>query len=663
VSVQRHRIRRQVLEVILRDQGAAWQLSSELSRIQSRSLEAIIDRCCTEAGDPDRLHRIESLEVDLGRIDLDNLEHDLVERLGRRLHETLAARIRTEDHATSLAGADPETISRLELVAFFARTGSLPWWADGSRPRLLDEAVGLLLQRAAGPLVALVRTLARDRGELRRLVLHCEDERLSALFAALVAALVASGPRGVAQRAAELRSLLTAHPAIAGVLPSSFRSAIWVAALRAAITEENARADAVRFWRAALVQAALELGVTYTFLVTSLHAREPSPADQPDAAAPIVQRLYREVQGETVASDSALRESVDDVAGWADEWKAMVDRVEQLGIERSALVAGILRVLEELEASAPADAVREARSLLQRWIEKHGGDTAAHQRAAAANRDGAAADAPAAHGETPGDIRSLRELDDPAGVPASLPPDIAEEAKRLLREAIEQPSDDSDGRAGTAQSTATAADASRRRLARALVRTLDVLARAVEASPAQAESPPLDLAYADSEDVYVENAGLAILWPFLGHLFERLGLMADKRFNDPAAQHRAVGLLQHLTTADPWPQEYQLLLAKVLCGMAVDEVFDFGPPVTEAEAEEGAGMLTAVIANAPVLRDMSIDGFRGSFLLRKGVLGTRDGAWLLRVERATHDVVLDRFPWAVSWVKLPWMEAPLSVEW
>ena len=97
--------------------------------------------------------------------------------------------------------------------------------------------------------------------------------------------------------------------------------------------------------------------------------------------------------------------------------------------------------------------------------------------------------------------------------------------------------------------------------------------------------------------------------------------------------------------------------------MAMTEVVDFGPPVTEAEAEECSNLLTAAIANAPILRDMSIDGFRGSFLIRKGALSARDGAWLLRVERASYDVVLDRFPWGVSWVKLAWMEAPLCVEW
>ena len=57
---------------------------------------------------------------------------------------------------------------------------------------------------------------------------------------------------------------------------------------------------------------------------------------------------------------------------------------------------------------------------------------------------------------------------------------------------------------------------------------------------------------------------------------------------------------------------------------------------------------------------MSVDGFRGTFLLRQGVLSTRDGAGLLRVERETYDVVLERFPWSWEWVKLPWMEAPAA---
>ena len=65
----------------------------------------------------------------------------------------------------------------------------------------------------------------------------------------------------------------------------------------------------------------------------------------------------------------------------------------------------------------------------------------------------------------------------------------------------------------------------------------------------------------------------------------------------------------------------------------------------------------------PILRDMSIAGFRSSFLLRDGQLSTRDGNWLLRVQRETHDIVLDRFPWSARVVKLPWMDAMVVVEW
>lgn len=124
-----------------------------------------------------------------------------------------------------------------------------------------------------------------------------------------------------------------------------------------------------------------------------------------------------------------------------------------------------------------------------------------------------------------------------------------------------------------------------------------------------------------------------------------------------------MGLLQYLVTEDPSPPEYLLPINKLLCGMAPDEVFEFGPPMVEVETEECTRLLQAAIAQAPILKDMSIPAFRGTFLLRQGILTTRDGAWLLRVERKTYDVVLDRSPWQLDWIKLPWMETALRVEW
>lgn len=182
-------------------------------------------------------------------------------------------------------------------------------------------------------------------------------------------------------------------------------------------------------------------------------------------------------------------------------------------------------------------------------------------------------------------------------------------------------------------------------------------------SEQSADATLLDPTFGNTEELYIGNAGLVILWPFLTHFFDHLELLQDRQFKDTNAVQRAVGLLQVVVADTTVPAEYHLPLNKILCGMDIADVFEFGPPATEAEREECENLLTAVIAQAPILNNMSIPGFRRTFLLRQGVLSARGDTWLLRVERETYDIVLDRFPWAISWVKLPWMETAVQVEW
>lgn len=177
------------------------------------------------------------------------------------------------------------------------------------------------------------------------------------------------------------------------------------------------------------------------------------------------------------------------------------------------------------------------------------------------------------------------------------------------------------------------------------------------------QDTPVISNFSDADVLYVANAGLVILWPFLSAFFERLGLTQEKQFKNPAAAQRAVGLLQYIIDEDESPPEPLLPLNKVLCGLAPEAVFDFGEDITPLEKEECNDLLLAVIEQAPILNNMSIAGFRASFLLRQAQLGSREDHYLLRVERETHDIVLDGFPWGVSIVRLPWMQAMMQVEW
>jgi hypothetical protein len=204
---------------------------------------------------------------------------------------------------------------------------------------------------------------------------------------------------------------------------------------------------------------------------------------------------------------------------------------------------------------------------------------------------------------------------------------------------------------------AGASPAQRPGAAEALASLLQAQAR----PPASASQPAEGVAPADA--LYLANAGLVLLWPFVQRFADRLGLLEARQFRSPAAAARLAVLLQCVATADADPPEFQLPLNKLLCGLPLEAPILLDEPITSAEQDECTDLLAAVVQAAPVLRQMSADGFRQAFLQRQGQLLTQDGHWLLRVERATHDVVMDRFPWSPAIVRLPWMPRLLQVQW
>lgn len=168
---------------------------------------------------------------------------------------------------------------------------------------------------------------------------------------------------------------------------------------------------------------------------------------------------------------------------------------------------------------------------------------------------------------------------------------------------------------------------------------------------------------ASVDELYVEDAGIVLLWPFVARFFERVGLIdEERRFRDDPARHLAIPLLGALVSGDADPPEFLLVLPKVLCGLAPDARWSPTLPSPD-QLLEAERVLAAAIAHAAPLHEMSVETLRRTFLARRGALSIRDGVWLLRVERHPYDIVLDGIPWVWSWVRLPWMPGPMEVEW
>lgn len=185
-------------------------------------------------------------------------------------------------------------------------------------------------------------------------------------------------------------------------------------------------------------------------------------------------------------------------------------------------------------------------------------------------------------------------------------------------------------------------------------------------APADSAGTPYRVAEepAPLESVYVANAGLVLLWPFLNMLFNRLGYLSGPQFHDAEAAARAAVLLQFLATGDEQAPEFALPLNKLLCGIRQPRPLPREQPLTDEEKSTGESLLRAAIARWEILKTTTISGLRETFLMRQGKL-----EWLaedritLTVEPRPFDMLLDQRPWSISIIKLPWMPLPLYVTW
>ncbi|MVM33491.1 hypothetical protein GO755_25870 [Spirosoma sp. HMF4905] len=163
------------------------------------------------------------------------------------------------------------------------------------------------------------------------------------------------------------------------------------------------------------------------------------------------------------------------------------------------------------------------------------------------------------------------------------------------------------------------------------------------------------------EGVYVDHAGLVLLHPFLAQFFGALGIAQGDQLVQP---ERALCLLYYLATGQTVAPEYELLLPKVLCNLPMDMPVESDVALTATELEEADVLLRTVVRYWEALRNTSTDALRGTFLIRPGKLSLRaDGDWLLQVETASFDILVDQLPWLISRIQLPWMKTMLRVEW
>lgn len=167
----------------------------------------------------------------------------------------------------------------------------------------------------------------------------------------------------------------------------------------------------------------------------------------------------------------------------------------------------------------------------------------------------------------------------------------------------------------------------------------------------------------EGEEIFIQNAGIVLLWPYLPRFFQFQGLAGEDGFNSEDDAMQAVHMLQYIGTGAAHDPEFECALSKLMCGLDLLDPLSHNMKLSSKQKSDCDNLLTAVIRNWDALGNASVIGFRGAWLLREGRLADSDSGWVLRVEQKTWDILMKKLPWSYNIVRLKWMERPIYVEW
>jgi len=167
----------------------------------------------------------------------------------------------------------------------------------------------------------------------------------------------------------------------------------------------------------------------------------------------------------------------------------------------------------------------------------------------------------------------------------------------------------------------------------------------------------------DEDEIWVQNAGLILLHPFLKPFFTACGIAGKHGNLPPENFDMAVQTMHFLATGNENVFEGNLIFEKFLCGEPLKMPIQQKSLLTDSIKTEANDLLVEVVRYWPALKNTSADGLRQMFIQRDGKLIQEDSKYRLIVERKAQDVLLEKLNWNISVIKLPWISNILFTEW
>ncbi|NEP40429.1 MAG: hypothetical protein F6K35_14790 [Okeania sp. SIO2H7] len=592
---QRHIIKKQIIELNLSSQQGAFELQNEVSRIYRHKVLPLIDDLLSQFSDSDTIHRVNSLEINLGNIDINCLEEEFIEKISEEIQRQLEDKFssQTEILTTTVNQTDispfsqkdvgnsqnfssqkyndfknlqksdveNNSASQLEIFSYFLQTGTLPWWTENFSKQELEEYSDRLITNSPDAVKSIILESLKNTKQLQRLIYQFSDAILLKIAGLFSADLV----KFIANYNTDIKEIFKQLEETKNIPEAKLKLETWQGILLSLSSEGNTKVDKLRLIQANLLHIATSNGINYPDFFNNLVAK--------------IENLILEGN----KFKSTLPEILDNITTSNQDTEFIREQ------EQAKLLPREWQKLSRNRQISPED--KQQINQLNHQIEI-----------------------------------LLNEINNLAPVENQF--NLINRLNQVLQ----------------------------------IAQTLTIKIQQELNFNQSTFSNYIDT-FSDSDEIYIRNAGLILLWPFLNSFFVKIGLVQNNIFINIISTQRADLLLQYLIDNSTEIPEHILPLNKILCGIDLLEPIDTNLEITEPERAECENLLSAVIQNWSILKNTSVEGLRKAFLQRNSILKIRDGSWLLQVERETYDILVDKIPWSIRVVKLPWMNNILYVEW
>ncbi|NET44181.1 contractile injection system tape measure protein [Okeania sp. SIO2B3] len=754
---QRHIIKKQVIELNLSSQQGAFTLQNEVSRIYRQKVVPLIDNLLSQSIAPDTIHRINTLEINLGNIDINNLEQDLIEKILEQIQQELEVEFSSSVKQTNISESGQKNVdssnysapqqdrklknleafkiknkrrSQLEIFSYFLDTGMLPWWTENFSKQELEKCCDYLITDSPIQVKYIVEECLKNIKKLQRLIYQFSDVILLKIVSLFVGDLV----EFIANYNTDIKPIFEQLEQTRNIPIAKLRFQRWEGILLSLSVRDNTKVNKLSVVEANLLFIATSNGINYTDLfnsfVTKIEHLIREGREFKSSLPEILENLKNHQSStENISGDSREKKILESgqkltqnqqiLEKYQQQIQQLNRQIENLlqEIRNSSLVgnksdaeinenlknhqssteniSGDSREKQFLESGQKLTQNQQILERYQQQIQQlnrqietllqelKNSSLVGNKSDAEIHKNLKTSDSIPEN--IPGDSREKEFLE--SGQKSSQNQQILERYQQQIQQLNRQietllqeirnsslvgNKSDAEINENLKNSQSVTENISGNSREKELLESGQKLSEnqqilekyQQQIKQLNRQTKFLDsVNFSDSDEIYIRNAGLIFLWPFLKRFLLKIGLVQENLFINITSAERAAILLQYIVDNSIEIPEYILPLNKILCGIDLLEPIDTNLEITKQEITECENLLSAVIQNWSILKNTSIEGFRKAFLQRKGILKIRDGSYLLQVERETYDILLDRIPWSIQVVKLPWMNNILYVEW